>query len=303
MTVDEVDVSIRPPLERVPSFNLEKPLQRWFVATASGLAPGAKVDGVRRRVVREGGARVRVHIPEQPSGAAMLWIHGGGLVLGGAATDDRLSAETARETGAIVVSAEYRLAPRHPFPAAHDDVYAAWTWLQGNADALGVDASRIAVGGQSAGGGIAATLVQRLHDEGADVAAQLLLCAMLDDRTAADRGLDARRHLVWNNRSNLVGWRSYLGQAPGAASVPPYAVAARREDLSGLPPAWLYWSELELFAAEDRAYAERLAAAGVDVTTVVLDGVAHGFEAWAYATPLAQSLLADARTWLRAALA
>jgi len=224
-------------------------------------------------------------------------------VIGTARMDDLLCGETARDTGAIVVSADYRLAPKHPFPAAHDDVHAAWSWLRAHAAGLGVDPDRIAIGGQSAGGGLAAALIQRLRDEGVSVAAQLLLCPMLDDRTAADRALDARRHLVWNNRANLVGWRSYLGHEPGAETVPAYAVPGRREDLAGLPPAWIYWSEIELFAAEDRAYADRLAAAGVPVTVVTLDDTAHGFEAWAYAAPPAQELLAGARAWLAETLA
>jgi acetyl esterase/lipase len=302
MTVEELDPQILESLRRVPPIDLEKPLRRWFMARASALAPGAKVDGIARRVVREGDARVRVYVPERPSGAALLWIHGGGLVIGSARMDDRLCGETARDTGAIVVSADYRLAPRHPFPAAHDDVHAAWSWLRLHAPGLGIDLDRIAVGGQSAGGGLAAALVQRLHDDGVPIAAQLLLCPMLDDRTAADRGLDARRHLVWNNRANLVGWRSYLGREPGADEVPRYAVPARREDLAGLPPTWMYWSEIELFAAEDRAYAERLRAAGVPVTVVTLDDAPHGFEAWGYATPPAQELLAGARSWLAEAL-
>ena len=303
MRVEELDPEIVEAFKRVPPVDLERPIWRWLMAKASRLAPGTKVDGVERRVVREGDARVRVFVPERPSGAALLWIHGGGLVLGSARMDDRLCGETARETGAIVVSAGYRLAPRHPFPAAHNDVHAAWSWLRLHAAELGIDTERIAIGGQSAGGGLAAALVQRLHDEGIPIAAQLLLCPMLDDRTAADRMLDARRHLAWNNRFNLVGWRSYLGREPGSEGLPPYAAPARREDLTGLPPAWIYWSELELFAAEDRAYAERLDAAGVAVTVVTLDAVAHGFEAWAYSTPPAQRLLSGARAWLAQALA
>ena len=302
MTVEELHPEIVAPLKRLPSVNLEKPLSRWLMAKASALAPAAKVDGVERRIVRDGGARVRVYVPERQSGAALLWVHGGGLVLGSARMDDRLCGETARDTGAVVVSADYRLAPQHPFPAAHDDVHAAWSWLRLHADELGVDADRIAIGGQSAGGGLAAALIQRLHDEGAPVAAQLLLCPMLDDRTAADRGLATRRHLVWSNRANLVGWRSYLGHEPGAETVPLYAVPGRREDLSGLPPAWIYWSEIELFAAEDRSYADRLAAGGVPVTVVTLDDAAHGFEAWAYETRPAEELLAGARAWLAQAL-
>ncbi len=231
--------------------------------------------------MRDGDVRLRIYTPERADGSGLLWIHGGGLVIGSPKMDDRLCGETAQQLGTTIVSVDYRLAPKHPYPAAIDDCHAAWRWLLAHADELGIDSGRVAIGGQSAGGGLAACLVQRLHDEGAHVAAQWLFCPMLDDRTAADRTHDATEHFVWNNRSNLFGWSSYLGGAPGAASVPPYAAGARRDDLSGLPPTWIYTSDIELFHDEDVAYARRLEAAGVDVTLEVVHAAPHGFEAWA----------------------
>jgi acetyl esterase/lipase len=216
--------------------------------------------------------------------------------------DDRVCGETAQQLGVTVVSVDYRLAPTHPYPAAIDDVYAAWRWLVAHAAELRLSRDRLAVGGQSAGGGLAAGLVQRLHDEGAAVAGQWLFCPMLDDRTAADRTHDGTEHYVWNNRSNLVGWGSYLGVAPGGPASPPYAAAARREDLTGLPPAWIYTSDIELFHDEDVEYARRLEAAGVDVTLEVVHAAPHGFEAWATDSPLAQGLFRSARAWLGARL-
>ncbi|WP_137845060.1 alpha/beta hydrolase [Microbacterium sp. 2FI] len=303
MSLQEVDPALHRALRFTPDLNLESRLSLWLIARASRLAPGARVEGVDRRVVKRDGVSVRVYIPEQTTGAALLWIHGGGLVLGAAKMDDRFCGESARDLGVVVVSVDYRVAPQHPFPAAHDDAYAAWQWLERNAADLGVDRGRIAVGGQSAGGGLAAALVQRLHDEGTDAAAQVLLCPMLDDRTAADRSLDARAHLIWNNRSNLVGWTSYLGGPPGDEHVPPYAVPARREDLAGLPPTWIYASDLELFHDEDVDYARRLEAAGVDTTLEVVAGAVHGFEAWAPDTHLARDLTGRARAWLGEQLA
>ncbi|WOF22480.1 alpha/beta hydrolase [Microbacterium betulae] len=298
MDLTRVDPRLREATRRTPSLDLENPVVRFLAGNLSRLMRGTAVDGVERRVERIGASRVRVYTPETPTGAALLWIHGGGLVLGAAAMDDVLCGETARQLGIAVVSVDYRLAPRHPFPAALDDGHDAWEWLVRNAAALGVDAGRIAVGGQSAGGGLAANLVQRLHDEGAQVAAQWLFCPMLDDRTAADRAHDAEGHLVWNNRSNLVGWSSYLGDRVGAAELPRYAAAARREDLSGLPPTWIYTSDIELFFAEDTAYASRLRDAGVDVTLDVVSGAPHGFEGWAADSEPATELLKRARTWL-----
>lgn len=298
MDLESVDPSLRPATRRVPALRLENGLVRRLIATGMRLAPGRRVGGVERRTVREGDLRLRIYTPENADGGGLLWIHGGGLVIGAAKMDDRFCGETARRTGTTIVSVDYRLAPRHPFPAALEDCHAAWRWLDAHAGELGIAGDRVAIGGQSAGGGLAACVVQRLHDEGTHVAAQWLFCPMLDDRTAADRSLDATGHFVWDNRANLVGWSSYLGAAPGAASVPAYAVAARREDVSGLPPAWIYTSDIELFHDEDVAYARRLREAGVEVTLEVVHGAPHGFESWATDEPLAQELLAEARDWL-----
>jgi acetyl esterase/lipase len=199
-----------------------------------------------------------------------------------------------------VVSAEYRLAPENPCPAAIDDCHTAWTWLRERAASLGVDPARVAVGGQSAGGGLAAALVQRLHDEvGPQPLAQWLFCPMLDDRTAARRDLDRVGHLVWNNRLNHFGWRAYLAAEPGVSKVPRYAVPARRGDLSGLPPAWIGVGDIDLFHDEDRAYAEQLRADGVETQFEVVPGGPHGFEAWGRDTEVGRTYLAAARTWLR----
>ncbi|MEU1970742.1 alpha/beta hydrolase [Microbacterium sp. NPDC019599] len=297
MEIAQVDPSLRAATEKAPVLKLENGFNRWMFATLSGLAPGTRIDGVERRIVRRD-ARVRVYTPSEASGAGLLWIHGGGLVLGSAAVDDRMCAETALATGATVVSVDYRLAPRHPFPTPLEDCANGFSWMLRHAAELGIDTDRIAVGGQSAGGGLAASLVQRLHDEGVSIAAQWLFCPMIDDRTAANRTRDAEGHFVWNNRSNLVGWRSYLGDRVGAPALPRYAAAARREDLTGLPATWLYSSDIELFFDEDRDYAQRLAEAGVDVTFETISGAPHGFEAWAPDSDMAVRLVARARDWL-----
>jgi acetyl esterase/lipase len=301
--ISSVDPELRAATLKAPKLNLENRALLALVGLASAIIPGKRVEGVERRIVRERGLKLRVYVPDDPSGAALLWIHGGGLVLGAAAMDDVLCSETARETGVTIVSVDYRLAPRHPYPAAIDDCHAAWLWVHRHLDELGLDAGRIAIGGQSAGGGLAASLVQRVHDEGGAIAAQWLFCPMLDDRTAVDRALDGRDHFVWNNRSNLVGWSSYLGGAIGSATLPPYAAAARREDLSGLPPTWMYTSDIELFHDEDLAYARRLESAGVDTTLEIVSGAPHGFEAWAADSVLARDIVSRARAWLGAHLA
>ena len=303
MDIARIDPSLREATTKAPVLNLENRLALALITRGSRFIPGARVEGVERRLVRDGGVKLRVYTPPNPSGAGLLWVHGGGLVLGAAAMDDTFCGETARDLGVTLVSVGYRLAPRHPFPAALDDAHAGWEWMLRHAAELGLDVSRLAVGGQSAGGGIAASLVQRLHDEGVALAGQWLFCPMIDDRTAADRSRDADAHFVWNNRSNLVGWRSYLGAAPGAAELPPYAAAARRADVAGLPATWIYTSDVELFYDEDIEYARRLREAGVDVTVDVVSGVPHGFEAYAADTTLARELIARGRAWLRERLA
>ncbi|WP_203580354.1 alpha/beta hydrolase [Microbacterium hibisci] len=299
MDISAVNPTLRTATEKAPAVNLENSVVRWLAGAASPLIPGKRVAGVERRTLRHDGVKLRVYIPARPSGAGLLWIHGGGLVLGAAAMDDVHCGETARDTGTTIVSVDYRLAPRHPFPAAIDDCFIGWQWLRAHAEVLGLDGERLAIGGQSAGGGLAASLVQRAIDAGDAVAAQWLFCPMLDDRTAAERDHDAVNHFIWSNRSNLVGWRSYLGTAVGAESLPPYAAAARREELAGMPPTWIYTSDIELFHDEDIEYANRLSAAGTDVTVEVVNAAPHGFEAWASDSPMARDLLATARDWLR----
>jgi acetyl esterase/lipase len=258
-------------------------------------------EGVRiEERTTDDGIRLHVYIPDSGlTGAALLWIHGGGMVIGSAAQDDLFCAITARELGIVVVSTAYRLAPEFPFPAPLDDCHAAWNWLQGSAAQLNGDRTRIAVGGQSAGGGLAASLVQCIHDAGGiQPVAQWLFCPMLDDRTAARRELDVVGHKIWDNRQNRYGWRAFLGTEPGTEQVPEYAVAARRRDLSGLPPAWIGTGDIELFFDENRSYAERLSSAGIDCTLDIVPGAPHGFERVARNTGLAQAYLSRARDWL-----
>ncbi|NNF88685.1 MAG: alpha/beta hydrolase [Acidimicrobiia bacterium] len=216
--------------------------------------------------------------PDTATGqGAVLMIHGGGYVLGTNKDILMKAVELARECGVPVFCPGYRLGPEDPFPAGLDDCHQAWTWLLQNASNHGVDPTKIVIGGYSAGGGLAAALAQRIHDDGGtQPAAQLLVYPMLDDTTANRRELDKPRHRVWSNRSNLFGWTGYLGHSPGPTT-PPYAVPSRRDDLTGLPPAWIGVGTSDLFLDEDRDYASRLTTAGVDVTYVEVDGGIHGF--------------------------
>ncbi|WP_211324985.1 alpha/beta hydrolase [Williamsia limnetica] len=217
------------------------------------------------------GVSVRVFRPRVPSavpGPALLWIHGGGYVIGTAAQDDKMCQRFADDVGLTVASVEYRLAPEFPFPTPAEDCYAALQWLAARGD---VDAARIAVGGASAGGGLAATVATFAHDRGEITPAlQLLVYPMLDDRTATPNTL----HRLWDATSNRFGWSSYIGSAAPADVAP-----ARRADVSGLPPAWIGVGSLDLFREEDEVYAKRLEEAGVAVTFTVIPGAFHGFDA------------------------
>ncbi|NQX36945.1 alpha/beta hydrolase [Herbiconiux sp. VKM Ac-2851] len=299
MDVERVLPELREPMKRA-----QVSAPRWLVRAAVRLMPVPKSEAVQVERARAGGVRLRVYRPQaELSGAGLLWIHGGGLLFGDARQDEALCLSTAERLGMVIVSANYRFAPEHPFPAAHDDVRAAWGWMLDHAASLGIDPRRLAVGGESAGAGLAAALVQRLADDGGvQPCAQWLFAPMLDDRTAARPELDAEQHFVWDNAANREGWSGYLGGPAGAETVPPYAAPGRRTELVGLPPAFLAWGDIELFAAEDRAYAEALARAGVPVTTDIVEGAPHGFENWAKETPVAQALIGRAQDWLHEAV-
>jgi acetyl esterase/lipase len=251
------------------------------------------------------GQRLRVFTPTSAkSKAALLYIHGGGMIIGAPQMDDALLSRIAAELDIVIVSPQYRLAPENPYPAAIDDCNEAWHWMLSNATNYDIDTKRIAIGGESAGGGLAAGSVLRIHDEGgAQPIAQWLFCPMLDDRTALDRSLDELDHFVWNNKLNLAGWNSYLGSQLGADDVSAYAVPSRRKDLKGLPKAWMGVGDVELFYEEDRKYAERLKAAGVPCELDVVAGGPHSFQGVAPAAQISKDYLARAIGWLAKALA
>lgn len=220
---------------------------------------------------------VRLYRPAGPTTAlpVLVWIHGGGLILGDH-RDDAWGAYYADRLGITVVSPCYRLAPEHPFPAPLDDLAAVVRWVMSGGDGR-FDSTRVAIGGESAGGGLGAALVQRLHDEGVSVAGQLLVYPMLDDRTAVRSDIGEHEHAVWDKALNHFGWSCYLDRAPGSADPLAYSVPARRDDLNGLPPTWIGVGSIDLFHDESEDYAERLRAAGVPCLFELIDAAPHGF--------------------------
>ncbi|AQQ68159.1 hypothetical protein Mag101_11315 [Microbulbifer agarilyticus] len=292
-------LKVHPELAQTVRFIPTLPFHRtWFVKALQSLQriwPSAKgAEGITIETHLLSNASIRVYQPTNtPARAAVLWMHGGGLVSGRAAQDDALCSAYARELGLVVVSVDYRLAPAQPFPAALNDCHEAWQWLLASADRLGIDPARIALSGQSAGGGLAASLAQRLTDEkGATPACVALFCPMLDDRTSTKFELDQLNHKIWNNRSNRACWSAYLQHPAGGNQTALYAVPARREDLSDLPPTWIGIGDIDLFYQECLTYAQRLSQANVDSTLYVVSGAPHAFETIAPRAEVTRKLFA-----------
>ncbi|HEY8979675.1 MAG TPA: alpha/beta hydrolase [Streptomyces sp.] len=218
---------------------------------------------------------VRVYRPYGSRGA-LLWLHGGGMVMGDLETEHPWAARLAAATGATVVSVGYRLAPEHRYPAALDDAYAALCWASEHAAELGTDADHLAVGGHSAGASLAAAVCLRARDEnGPAIRFQLLNEAGLDDlqeswsaRTFTDT--------PWNYRAKVTAsWHHYLGDTPAT----PYAAPLRATDLSGLPPAHIATAEYDPNRDEGITYALRLLQSGVTVELRQWPGTFHGSQA------------------------
>lgn len=242
------------------------------VTTTQRLVPGFDGDPDVRVLHYEPAGR------STPAGA-LVWMHGGGYVLGSAAADEILCRKIARETGVVVVSVDYRLAPETPAPGAVHDCYAALSWVHDHADELGVDRGRLAVGGASAGGGLAASLAILARDRGEiPVSFQLLVYPMLDDRTGSTTAPHPYAgEFVWTAADNRFGWTCALGREPGG-DASPYAAAARVESVAGLPPTFIGVGAIDLFLEEDMAYATRLLRAGIPTELHVYPGAFHTFD-------------------------
>ncbi|TMR11619.1 alpha/beta hydrolase [Nonomuraea turkmeniaca] len=249
-------------------------------------APPADADVVieDRHVPGPDGApdvRVRIYRPsgEGTNRPGLYWIHGGGMIIGVPEIDDAMMIGYVEQLGVVVVSVDYRLAPEHPHPAPVEDCYAGLVWTAKAAGELGIDPARIAVGGASAGGGLAAATVLLARDRGGpDVAFQLLVCPMLDDRNITPSSHEFAEAVVWDRSANIFGWTALLGDRAGSDDVPAYAAPARATDLSGLPPAFIDVGELEVFRDEDIDYALRLSQAGVSTEFHLYPGAFHGFD-------------------------
>ena len=258
-------------------------LNRMTLETAAAVEGFDHVDVEDRRIDGPSpgqSLRLRLYSSGDSSGSwpCLLWIHGGGYILGCPEMDEQLLCRKADELGCLVVAVDYRLAPEHPYPAALDDCDAALGWILENAGELGVDASTLVLGGASAGGGLAAALALRARDQrpGA-ITFQCLIYPMLDHRTGT-AAESAKDYWLWGVEHNRFAWNAYLGANDLTHGVSPLASPAVADRFEGLPPTYLCIGDQDLFYEEDIDYARRLRESGVAVELEVVPGAPHGFD-------------------------
>ena len=250
-----------------------------------------------------GAIPVRIY---QPHGAGvkpvLVYLHGGGWVIGTLDSYDATCRELAQGAGCVVVAVDYRLAPEHRYPAAPEDCYAAVRWVAANAASLGADARRLAVGGDSAGGNLSAVVSQMARDKGGPaIRFQLLIYPVTDADFTRRSYVDNAEGYLLTTASMHWFWDHYLPN-PGQRAEP-YASPLRAADLSGLPPAWVCTAEFDPLRDEGEAYAKRLQQAGVSTTLTRFDGLIHGFISMGLVAPRAQAAIDEAVAALKKGLA
>ena len=247
-----------------------------------GLLPMKLLNGYKTEISRPDGTPMRVCVlrgkKTEGKTVGILWLHGGGYVLG--APEMAVMSfprHLINNTNCVIVSPAYRLSAEAPYPAALEDAYTALQWLGENREALGITCDKFVIGGESAGGGLTAALCLYARDKGEScIGLQLPLYPMLDDRVTETSAHNTAP--VWNTRANKSAWHIYLGDSVMNSGVSPYAAPARAEDLSGLPPAVSFIGTVEPFYAETRAFFDRLNAAGIETALREYDGAYHAFD-------------------------
>ncbi|MEK4274385.1 alpha/beta hydrolase [Paenibacillus sp. FSL R7-0026] len=284
-----IETRILPELREVysqfPGFELEKNLE-WSrnLVSAVSVRKSELVNTTSRKIPRDGGEMlVKIYEPVERTNdllPAMLWIHGGGYVLGHPDMDDKLCERFVQTAECIVVSVDYRLAPEHPYPAAIEDCYAGLVWMTEESAMLGIDVNRVAIAGASGGGGLTAALALMARDKGGpSIIFQMPLYPMLDNRNITPSSHEITEEgSIWNRTDNVAAWNMYLGEANDVNGSSSYAVPSRAESLAGLPPAYTCVGQLDLFRDETMEYVARLAQAGVDVAFHLYPGCFHLFE-------------------------
>jgi acetyl esterase/lipase len=280
---------------------------RMFDLVASGRAPTTGVDTAHHWMTATDGATLDLtwYHPSggDGPGSAALYLHGGGMIFSlehiGALYDLAVR-EYVTASGVPMLVVDYRVAPEHPHPTPVEDCYGALVWLTEHAADLGVDPARLAVMGDSAGGGLAAGVCLMARDRGGPaVSQQVLIYPMLDDRPSTPDP-QVQPFLTWTYDDNVTGWGALLGENAGGDRVSPYAAPARADDLTGLPDTYIDVGDLDVFRNEDIVYARRLADAGVPTELHVYPGCPHAFEALAREAAVSRRAISDRVRRLRA---
>lgn len=312
---DLVDPELRPllPALREATRPMRRPTLAGLAAARKGMPspPPLQVPAWSARTVpSRRGPDVRVLVvnaqsnPEQAR-PALLHIHGGGFVAGSAMASLAALQSLAVELDCVAVSVDYRLAPETRFPGALNDNLAALSWLHAHATELGADPNRIALLGESAGGGHAAMLAIAARDLGeVPLLFQALVYPMLDDRTGSTRPVPPHLgQLMWTQEVNRFAWRCLLGQPAGGRVVPPGAVPSRAPNLAGLPPTFIAVGALDLFVAENLHFAQRLVEAGVATELHLVPGAFHAFDVVAPEATISKTFRSALLQALRRAMA
>lgn len=263
--------------------------KRWFQLFASPLSTKAmsvlrlkSLNCEKITLKRADGSAFRICIFKSAVNGGrrtgILWLHGGGYVLGAPEmVGMSFARQLVEQTNCVLVAPDYTLSAKSPYPAALNDAYQTLKWFDENRAALGIEREKLVVGGESAGGGLTAALCIYARDRGFEnIGLQLPLYPMLDDRptsTSADN--DAP---VWNTEANKIAWSIYLGDSYLNTGVSPYAVPARETDYRRLPPALSFVGTVEPFYAETLTYFENLKNAGIDARLLTVDGGYHAFD-------------------------
>ena len=297
-----IDPELEPFLALFPPADLTDPVAaRKNLAALAAAAPAPDTAGMEiedRTVPANPDVPVRIYRPHHAQGA-IVWLHGGGFVMGDLETEHPWAVRVANGSGAVVISVGYRRAPEDRFPAALDDSYAVLSWTFEHATELGIDPERIAVGGHAAGAGLAAAVVLRARDEqGPPIRFQLLNQPELDDRQETWSARQFTDTPFMTREKVAASWQHYLGSASATA----YAAPARAADLSGLPPAYITSAEFDPNRDEAITYAQRLLQAGVPVELHQWPGTFHGSQA-ILSADVSQRQMAELVAALRRALA
>jgi acetyl esterase/lipase len=302
LTTARINAELEPFIPLFPAADLDNPVtarKNLAELAAAAAAPDtADMEIEDRTVPANPDVPVRIYRPDQAQGA-IVWLHGGGFVMGDLDTEHPWAARIADGSGAVVVSVGYRRAPEQRFPAALDDAYAVMAWVAEHAAEIGIDPGRIAIGGHAAGAGLAAAVALRARDQqGPPISFQLLNQPELDDRQETWSARTFTKTPFMTRDKVAASWRHYLGSAPAT----PYAAPARAGDLSGLPPAYIATAEFDPNRDEAIGYAQRLLQAGVPVELHQWPGTFHGSQA-VLSAEVSQRQTAELGAALRRALA